>query len=130
MSWFSWLKYRVRGFEPGFPAYENPPGIPPKKEPKRYKVNKYESVWDMNKLVPRKTVVVWSKKFGEINLDDYEILSYQCGNALLSGKHLTWRHFDAVHPMFESMHPIKKEKTLTLIGYRGDYTTILIAKKL
>lgn len=91
----------------------------------RYQVNKNTAEWDMNKLIPRKTEVVGDK----IELDQFEIISYQAGNALLCAKHLTWKHFDFVQKVCDSKHPIKKEWATTFIGFRNGKPTILITKK-
>lgn len=92
---------------------------------KRYTVNKNESEWDMNKLIPRKTKVIGES----VNLDEYEIVSYQSGNALLHANKLTWKHFDFVQKVSQSKHPIKNEWAVSFIAFRNGKPTVLIAKK-
>lgn len=90
-----------------------------------YSVNKAESKWDMNTLVPRKTQSV-----KDINLDDYRIVQYQLGLSLFCAKHILWKHFDWVDLISESAHPIKKTKAYTFIAYRNSKATILICEKI
>lgn len=104
----------------------------PMREPKvnRYEVNRKDQLWDLNTLVERKPLVVENNLLGEIDLKDYQILSYQSGNALIKGENLKFNHFDTVQPLIVSKHPIKDEWTTTFIAYRNEQSTILITEKI
>jgi len=108
---------------PGF--WFNP--VQPMRQPevKRYTVNKSESKWDLNELKERQT-----KSICGTDLDQYRIVSYQSGNALIKGTHLTWKHFDWVQKLTETKHPIKNEWATTFIAYRNEQLAILITERI
>jgi len=86
--------------------------------------------WDMNRLEYQKLADRDTKCLSpDIDLNDFEIVSYDAGEHKMKPNGLTFKHFDFVSLICTSMHPIKKVEIYHFTGSRDKVITILNCKK-
>ena len=65
-----------------------------------------------------------------IDLSDYTITGYICGDAVCECADLSWDHFDWASPIGTSVNLIKRKEFTVFIGTRDEVkTTLLTVKK-
>src|SRR6476620_11355511 len=92
---------------------------------KKFKVNKSESSWDLNKLCNRKTTVLGNTH----NLDELEITGYIRGDEIVHSPKLMWKNFDSVLFFNESKNIKAKRKRLIFIGQQSGKESVLVVAK-
>lgn len=88
-----------------------------------HKINQNESLWDLNRLTPRKT-----KTIGNVNLDEFKISGYVQGSTIRKA-HILWKHFDWVQLVNSSKCEVKRTEHFLFIRFRNEKTTVLICEK-